>query len=202
MILETQPLTFVIALKDHPVSESQLQDCLHSAVQHNWKVEVFWGVNGNTITDDCWKVENISTVRIDKPTMSRPGVQGCFLSHWKLWNKCVEINEPIIILEHDALIMKKWDPLELSNSIIKLHRHYAGKKIKYDIDSGFWSKSGHAYCLSPEHASKLIKFVRNVGAFEVDILMGSKVVPVTHIKPSWVERQNTFSTTNNLGDIL
>jgi GR25 family glycosyltransferase involved in LPS biosynthesis len=33
--------------------------------------------------------------------ISSPGVIGCFYSHYRLWNKCVELNEPIIIFEDD-----------------------------------------------------------------------------------------------------
>ena len=32
---------------------------------------------------------------------------GCFLSHFTLWEKCIELNKPIIILEHDAVIINK-----------------------------------------------------------------------------------------------
>jgi GR25 family glycosyltransferase involved in LPS biosynthesis len=197
MILEHQPRTFVIALKNHPVSEKQLDDCLVSAASHGWHVEVSWGVDGRTITSDTWETEGLIP-RLDKPTMAKPGVQGCFLSHWKLWNLCVELNEPIVILEHDSVIQQKWESITLDTSIIKLHRHYSGKKVKYDVDSGNWSKSGHAYCISPFHAKILIEFVRRVGAYEVDIIMGNKVIPVQHLAPSWVERQNTYSTTENL----
>jgi hypothetical protein len=197
MILEKQPKTFVIALKDHPVSKTQLQDCLDSAEKFNWNVEVFWGVNGNTVNKNTWQQENISP-RFDKPRMLKLGVQGCFLSHWLLWKKCIEINQPIIILEHDAIIQKAWQPLNISESLIKMHRPYTGKKQKIDPDTGSWTKSGHAYCISVEHARRLISFTQNTGAIEVDILMGSKVIPVAHLEPSWVERQNTYSTTNNL----
>jgi len=198
MILEKQPKTFVIAVKDHPVSESQLRDCLTSAEKFNWNVEVFWGVNGRTINENTWTAEGIIP-RVDKPTMNRPGVQGCFLSHWSLWKKCVELNEPIIILEHDAVIQDFWKSIEITTSIIKLHRHYAGKKLKIDEHSGNWSKSGHAYCLLPAHASKLINFVKQVGAFEVDRIIGDKVISYKHLgKSSLVERQNTFSTTDQL----
>lgn len=197
MILENQPKAFVIAVKDHPISESQLRDCLDSAEKFNWNVEVSWGVNGRTITDDIWKQEGLFP-RLDKPSMDRPGVQGCFLSHWNLWKKCLELNEPIIILEHDALILKEWSPIEITDSIIKLHRIYSNKKEKIDIDTGQWNKSGHAYCITPNHASKLINFSKKHGAIVVDILIGTKVVPVVNLKPSWVERQNLFSTTNNI----
>ena len=198
MILTTQPKTFVIAIKGHFVSENQLQDCLISAEKFNWNIEVFWEVNGRTITENSWATEGIFP-RLDKPTMSRPGVQGCFLSHWALWKKCIELNEPIIILEHDAVIQGQWQPLEINKSIIKLHRYYKQKNPKYDEDTGLWSASGHAYCLLPTHANILIKFVKNKGAFEADRIIGDKVIPFKHLgKPSLVERQNSFSTTENI----
>jgi hypothetical protein len=198
MILNLQPKTFVIAIKDHTVSESQLKDCFVSAEKFNWRVEVFWGVDGRTITDNTWINEGISP-RLDKPTMHKAGVQGCFLSHWALWKKCIELDEPIIILEHDAIIQGLWQPLELTDSIIKLHRYYKQKNPKYDNDTGLWSASGHAYCLSPTHANILIEFVKNKGAFEVDRIIGDKVIPFKHLgKPSLVERQNLFSTTENI----
>jgi hypothetical protein len=198
MILETQPKAFVIAIKGNLISEAQLQDCLDSAEKFNWKIDTFWGVDGRTITSDTWKNEGIFP-RLDKPTMGRPGVQGCFLSHFSLWKKCLEINEPIIILEHDAIIQGHWQPLDLKESIIKLHRHYSRKSIKIDADSGSWSKSGHAYCLSPRHAKILINFVKTAGAFEVDRIIGDKVIPYVHLgNPSLIERQNSFSTTENI----
>lgn len=197
MKLINQPKTFVIALKDHDISDRFLKDCLQSSNSNNWNLEISWGVNGNNITPATWEKENIFP-RIDKPTMHKPGVQGCFLSHWKLWNACVELNEPIIILEHDAVILKPWSPLEIYKEVTKLHRHYSSKIARYDSDAGHWTKSGHAYCILPESAKKLINFVKKVGAFEVDVLMGDKVVSVDHINPTWVERQNTYSTTENL----
>jgi len=198
MILEKQPKTFVIAIKGHPVSERQLQDCLASAEKFNWDVETFWGVDGRTITNKTWEHEEI-TPRLDKPTMNKLGVQGCFLSHWRLWKKCITLGEPVIILEHDAVIQAPWFPLEINDSIIKLHRYYKQKNPKYDEDTGLWSASGHAYCLLPKHADILIKFVKNKGAFEVDRIIGDKVIPFKHLgKPSLVERQNSFSTTENI----
>jgi GR25 family glycosyltransferase involved in LPS biosynthesis len=198
MILEEQPKTFVIAIKGHTVSETQLSQCIDSGTRYNWKINTFWGIDGRSITDDTWKNENI-VPRLDKPTMFRRGVQGCFLSHWKLWNYCIELNEPIIILEHDAIIQDYWQSLEISDSIIKLHRYYKEKNPKYDEDTGLWSASGHAYCLLPKHATILVEFVKHKGAFEVDRIIGDKVIPFKHLgKPSLVERQNSFSTTENI----
>ena len=198
MILHTQPKTFVIAVKGHSVSEQQLTDCLSSATKYNWAVEIFWGTNGNTLTEESWKNIGVRPL-LNKPTMHRKGTWGCFFSHWNLWHKCLELDEPIIILEHDAIIQDYWKPIEMQESIIKLHKYYKEKTPKYDEDSGLWSPSTHAYCILPNHAEKLIKFAVNTGGFETDRMIGDKVIKVEHLgKPSIVERQNTYSTTKNL----
>jgi glycosyl transferase family 25 len=198
MILKTQPKTFVIAIKGHPVSERQLQDCLDSAEKFNWDIEVFWGVNGNTLTEESWKQIGVNPL-LNKPTMLRKGTWGCFFSHWVLWNRCLELNKPIIVLEHDAVIMESWRPIEIKKSMIKLHRYYKQKNPKYDDDSGLWSPSTHAYCILPKHARILIDFAKNVGGYETDRMMGDRVLQVEHLgKPSMVERQDSYSTTENL----
>src|SRR6056300_1281258 len=48
----------------------------------------------------------------------------CFLSHYRLWLKCVELDEPILIFEHDALFTRRLplDPLlESKYSVISLN---------------------------------------------------------------------------------
>ena len=41
------------------------------------------------------------------------GEVGCFLSHYKLWQRCIESNEPYLILEDDAIISDKFSYDEL-----------------------------------------------------------------------------------------
>ena len=41
------------------------------------------------------------------------GEVGCFLSHWRIWEECVRIDEPILILEDDAIITDKFSYDEL-----------------------------------------------------------------------------------------
>jgi hypothetical protein len=199
MFLNTQPKTFVIALKDHEISRKQLQDCLTTAQKYNWSIEVFWGINGKTITENSWNDIGVKPL-YHKGSMDKPGTWGCFFSHWNLWHKCIELNEPIIILEHDALIEDFWKPFEIV-SLTKLHENYSLKKLHkwVDDDSGICSSSTHAYCILPEHARALINFSKSVGAFATDRMIGDKVVPITHLgTPSLVSRQNNYSTTENL----
>lgn len=198
MILEKQPKAFVIAIKGHAISEAQLKDCLDSAKKYNWDIEVFWGVNGSALTEESWNEIKVKPL-LNKPTMNRKGSWGCFFSHWMLWNRCIELNEPIIVLEHDAVIQQEWSSLDIDDAMIKLHRYYKQKNIKYDDNSGIWSPSTHAYCILPKHAQQLIKFAYEVGGYETDRMMGDRVLKVKHLgKPSMIERQNSYSTTENL----
>ena len=36
------------------------------------------------------------------------GERACFASHYSLWQKCVELNEPIVVLEDDVLFLKNF----------------------------------------------------------------------------------------------
>ena len=54
------------------------------------------------------------------PTSDIKRVMACSLSHMKLWKWSVENNETIVVLEHDAVLTRKFDPEHL------LHDHAWG----------------------------------------------------------------------------
>lgn len=61
----------------------------------------------------------------------------CFMSHYVLWNECVALDEPIIIMEHDSLFVNtlKWDAIKNFNgNILGLNdpRGATRKSIEYD----------------------------------------------------------------------
>lgn len=200
MKLTKQPRTFVIALKQYHISISQVKNCLASAKTHGWDIEIFWGTNGNTLTLDSWDEIGVKPL-LHKGSMDKLGTWGCFFSHWRLWNLCVELNEPIVILEHDAIIECPWKEIDISDSLIKLHEPLFSDDPtwKYpDPDSGWGTCSTQAYCITPEHATKLISFTKNVGGFAADRILGSYVIDVKHTYPSIVSARHIYSTTANL----
>jgi GR25 family glycosyltransferase involved in LPS biosynthesis len=50
--------------------------------------------------------------------MTRPGVLGCFYSHFRLWQKCVELDEPIFIFEDDVIFKRPYIPVEWQDVLI------------------------------------------------------------------------------------
>ena len=49
---------------------------------------------------------------------TRPGVMGCFHSHYKLWQTCVRLNEPILIFEDDVIFERGWTPVEWNDVLL------------------------------------------------------------------------------------
>jgi GR25 family glycosyltransferase involved in LPS biosynthesis len=112
-----------------------------------------------------------------------------------LWNRCVELNEPIIVLEQDSIIENYYSPILDTNGIVKLHTEYWDAT---DPISGRWTGSTHAYYITPLIARQIIKFVKVHGWMAVDVLFGDKLAPIYHTTPTLVSRQNKFSTTVDL----
>jgi GR25 family glycosyltransferase involved in LPS biosynthesis len=54
----------------------------------------------------------------DAGKMSTPGVIGCFMSHYALWQKCVDLNEPIMIFEDDVKFYRNFEPIEWDDILI------------------------------------------------------------------------------------
>lgn len=57
---------------------------------------------GRTVHPTSFKGTPVDDRYVDK--MNKPGVKGCFYSHYRLWKKCVELNETICIFEDDIKI--------------------------------------------------------------------------------------------------
>ncbi len=54
----------------------------------------------------------------DGQKMQSPGVKGCFYSHYRLWQKCVELDEPIAIWEDDIVLRRSYSPVEWDDILI------------------------------------------------------------------------------------
>jgi len=62
--------------------------------------------------------------------VSTPGVKGCFYSHYNLWKKCVDLQEPIIIWEDDIVLTRPLKPIDWQDVLILALGH-PGKSDRY-----------------------------------------------------------------------
>jgi len=143
---------------------------------------------------------------------------GCALSHYLLWEKCVKLNEPIMILEHDAMFIQKIDfdvndcnmfIVGINNPLgaTRLARDYYStimnnkqwvqlvpKIDHYDIPQGLAGNS--AYIIKPAGASKMLELVKQHGLWPNDALMCRQLVPRLGVtKKFYTKVQGLRSTT-------
>lgn len=70
---------------------------------------------------------------------SRPGVMGCFHSHYRLWEKCLDLNENILIFEDDVIfergfISVEWEDILLLALGKKKYQNEYYQKLLYNPD--------------------------------------------------------------------
>ena len=113
---------FVITLKDNDYSENKADECIKSAANHGLHVMKWYGVdkeraeqvmneNGlkwtwakNNTTNDICPITGLQQFPYTAKDINAK--IGCSMSHLKLWHLCVEFDEPILILEHDAVFVR------------------------------------------------------------------------------------------------
>jgi GR25 family glycosyltransferase involved in LPS biosynthesis len=169
-----QPTCYVISHAQSRV----INDCINSLQKYNWKFEKVDAVNGQGITDMDWK--RIGIAMSDNGKMPRrQGAQGCWHSHYALWNKCIATDASIVVMEHDAVVNGPWpESLDIDIRLVKL---YSSAECKVNPAFGRWSKGAHAYTVTPPQARRLIEYARDNGAQAVDKHLGDLVLPWTFL---------------------
>jgi GR25 family glycosyltransferase involved in LPS biosynthesis len=88
---------------------------------------------------------------------------GCFISHYKCWEKIVETNRPAIIFEDDIELIKPFDLEEIGAIVESCDILYLGyREMSEAVDVGtFLQRPTYpyllsSYCLTPSGAKKLI----------------------------------------------
>ena len=212
--------TFIIHL-------SKIPNSLESAIQLkidlksiNIDAELFEGTYGNE-AEEIFKKENrnihpisFKGLPIDDHYIaktSRPGVMGCFYSHYRLWKKCVELNEVICIFEDDVKIIRPLIPVEFKDILILtlgarksdrykqyLEDHDEEPKAEYYHNASMPGTTG--YLISPEAAKKLLNTYKEtflasdnaINTMIVDIKIHNKLVGTANLEKKSLTRSTGF----------
>ena len=176
-----QPATYIIAETDptsphYLSSQRNLTRTLERANQFGWTVSVWPATNGHTVTDRDWAAVGAKLISWGA-IHRRPGAKGCWFSHWRLWQHCIDLDQPIVILEHDAYISGQWpEDIDLTRCVWKLHLE-DGRGERVNRITGEWSCGAYAYTMAPRFAKELMQFIRSHGAQAVDKQLGRSVIP-------------------------
>lgn len=185
--------TYIITVQGNKKSEELSKRCQLSCQKVGQPFKVWDAFDG---TGEGIKVpqhsQNDSITRMMKITdhyMTR-GEVACALSHISLWRHCAEIDRPIVILEHDTIMVNRIESLNSFNSIVYLGGTEWAKQgwkiysIPPHASEGpnyHFICRAHAYAIDPQMAKNLLAHVIKMGiAAPLDILMRADLFNITH----------------------
>jgi len=193
--------SYVIRLKDIDTSELLAEECINSGKRFGLNIEKFDGIYGKESIEYYTTALNVHPWK-EKFKKGRLGVKGCFLSHYTLWTKCLELNEPICIFEHDAIVLDSFpfdientfndflllDPYnKFSSEYVNLHKSSRSneQKIttyfnpnsrkKYGIDSEY-AMGLQGYIIKPSAALKLKESIKETGYYPADMQCNKSIL--------------------------
>jgi hypothetical protein len=144
----------------------------------------------------------------DIPKLSRPGVIGCFYSHYNLWKKCIELDQPIMIFEDDVKFYRKYEPVDFEGVLVlslgKTSFMREPQKTYLENPTGvpriekwknFSMPGASGYAITPDAAKGLVKVYRPYWV-PADNAINQFVVPI-HIH-TYLMGRNTLPEEGNV----
>lgn len=186
--------SFIIRLPDNEFSCEIADAGVKQAKTFGISVELFDGVTGEQATE-IYASDAIQKYP-KKLKHDTAGVRGCSCSHYLLWKECANSNEPFLILEQDAYMIRPLpDVIDKFDDVLKLDScnpfsvdynqdiliTRPGEVIDYDLSWGFKPKAAPyggyfrgawAYIIKPLAAKKLVTAFRTNGWVPADKQFG------------------------------
>ena len=226
---------YAIVINGHAISEGGFHEllCSSEAVGNKFDVARFDAIVPNQVNvlmkqhKLTWNYPDVGSV-LDPWTELRKSAYGgkdplrrvaCSLSHFTLWKKAVEENQPILVLEHDALFVRHLDPtsiLESRYGVVginsPLHATFAFNRyhemvqrsandlmpppmlVSKEVPQGLPGNS--AYIIKPFAAKHLIDMCYKYGLWPNDAIMCQQLCNFLGVsKTYYTQVQNLKSTT-------
>lgn len=211
--------SFVIYVKGHKKAEQYANNCVNSCKGTGFEAELFEGVTPKTLDQyEEHTYEDLPGSRIESFKAENEKIyltkKSCFTNHVRLWKRCVELNQPIAVIEQDSHCVWKWDNRQFRDVLILnvdsafrqpvfqhirfkpeyqlgMHRYdnYSVTPLIYRKDSrykgSFMMPGTAAYAVSPAGAKKLLKAADKYGWEQSDFFINSHIVMMEYAMPEY-----------------
>jgi hypothetical protein len=216
---------FVITLVHDAISRTAADRCIESIRETQSKLipEIWPAITPDTLFECEWRWPTSK-----KQICSRTGLElrayknadvrkriACAQSHYRLWEKCVELEEPICILEHDAVFGRQFKLEHWQAGALSINDprgatfnadHYHDQLIDGENEVPWVADvlipqglPGHsAYVIQPWAAQQVIEAQDQVGWWPNDAIMCRQLFPWLRVyRPYFTTLQDIRSTTKN-----
>ena len=186
---------YIIRIKGHEKSEALAKRCAESCAKVNVPFKYWDAYNGVTGTltapDHLVNDKFMGMLKVSDHFLTRTEL-ACALSHISLWARCVEIDTPLVILEHDAIMVAKYEEHTMFNSI-----DYLGSNEQINKKWGVhptpphgsmgpnyhFMCRAHAYSIDPAVAKNMLAHVLKFGiCSSLDCLLRADIFPIHQMR--------------------
>jgi len=211
---------YIVYVKNNEKSEYYANYCLDSC-KDKFDAELFEGVTPDTLLDyeKIYDFDHISPSRAESFYLENEKLyrikKSCFMNHVRLWNLCLETNQPLAFIEQDSFCVREWNNLSFEDVLIlnyesawdqkvftNLRRTSAGEieikggknlynksPLRYKKVNIFESSSmmpgTAAYAINPSGAKKLVTTLDTYGWDQSDYFINSRSVQIEYNIPEY-----------------
>jgi hypothetical protein len=199
---------YIIRINGHNTSENFAKQCAESCAKVNVPFTYWDAYNGinetltapdHLVDDKFMKMLKVSDHFLTKTELA------CALSHISLWARCVEIDSPLIVLEHDAIMVAPYKEHTMYNSIC-----YLGSIEQASKNWGVYPTPphgsmgpnyhfmcrAHAYSIDPAVAKNMLAHVLKFGiCSSLDCLLRADIFPIHQMGIYAYDNGNKVNTT-------
>jgi hypothetical protein len=180
---------YIIRVKGHEKSEKLARRAADSCGQIGMPYQ-FWdaydGLFGD-IQPPSHHGQVMDLIKVTDHYLTR-GEVACALSHISLWVKCIEQDQPLVILEHDAVMVQPYTKHGVFNSICYLGSNEQANQGWGVFPTPPHASEGpnyhficraHAYAIDPAVAKNMLSHVLKFGICgPLDILLRADIFPI------------------------
>jgi GR25 family glycosyltransferase involved in LPS biosynthesis len=201
-------------MKSFIIHLSKVKTSLESALETKFGLEkiginpeLFEGSYGPEIEKIFEKenktVHQVEGIKLFSRKVSGTGAKGVFHSHYRLWQLCVKINEPVMIFEDDTVILREFRPIDFDEVLILSINYDWDMSLKWRhflentnslIDAQEYTSpfmpGTSGYIIKPVAAKKLLEEYKNTFIIS-DVAMNSSVIKM-QIHPQLIGRSKTM----------
>ena len=230
--------SFAIVVEGNKISESGYRELKESYDKYGYEDElelhpaipadkvIGYSGGNNLIWNYPWEgtETDLKTglIKSAYPTQDKNKRISCFLSHWYLWHKCKNLNEMIMVFEHDSRIIRKlpadstfqksqFDIIGINDPSMatrksKVYHDMILKNTEFfqpvpridefNIPQGLAGNS--AYVIKPAGAIKMIDLAQEHGMWPNDALMCYQLIETLGVTRNFYTRVQGLRSTTTL----
>lgn len=196
--------SFVITIMNNERSVQVADRCINSGKKFGIDIEKFSAVTPTTHNPEKYAESlDIPTDGFKEIYSRYENCLSAFLSHYLLWEKCVNLNEPLLILEHDAVIVDSIPVFAGYKHLLNLGEPSYGRASQPmslgvgPLTSKQYLPGVHGYMIKPSGAKMLIDRAQ-LTAMPTDVFINKTNFPWLEEYYPWpVKAVDSFTTIQN-----